>query len=75
MDLATKEQFKWKFYRLVVMLNIILVLVAVAVIVLFLAAEEYRIPLFTLLVLSAIVFTVYFWFQYRRTREWLHNQG
>ena len=74
MDLATKEQFKWKFYRLVVMLNIILVLVAVAVIALFLAPEGYRIPLFTLLVLSAIVFTVYFWFQYRRTREWLHNQ-
>jgi cell division protein FtsW (lipid II flippase) len=56
------------------MLNIILVLVAIAVIALFLAPEGYRILLFTLLVLSAIVFTVYFWFQYRKTREWLHNQ-
>jgi heme/copper-type cytochrome/quinol oxidase subunit 4 len=74
MDLATKEQFKWKFYRLVVILNIILVTVAIAVVALFLAPEGYRIPLFILLVLSAVVFTVYFWFQYRKTREWLHNQ-
>ena len=74
MDLATKEQFKWKFYRLVVMLNIIFVLVALAVIALFLAPEEFRISLFTVLVLPAIVFTVYFWFQFRSTREWLRNQ-
>ncbi len=29
MDLATKEKFKWKFYRLAVLLNIIILLVGV----------------------------------------------
>jgi hypothetical protein len=74
MDLATKEQFKWKFYRLVVMLNGIILIVAIGVIALFKAPEAYRIPLFLLLVFSAAACALYFWSQYRRTREWLHKQ-
>jgi hypothetical protein len=74
MDLATKERFKWKFYRLAVLLNIIILLVAIAVIALLRAPEGYRLPAFLLLILSAAVFTLYFWRQYQSTREWLHNQ-
>ena len=74
MDLATKEQFKWKFYRLVVMLNLIFLLVAIGIIALFLAPVAFRIPAFLFLILSAAMFTIYFWSQYRRTQEWLHKQ-
>jgi hypothetical protein len=74
MDLATKEQFKWKFYRLVVMLNIIFLLVAIGIFVFFKAPGEYRIPVFLFLVFSVTGLTIYFWSQYLRTREWLRNQ-
>ena len=74
MDLATKEQFKWKFYRLVLMLNVIILLIAMGIIALFKAPGAYRIPVFLLLVLSAIGFTIYFWAQYRSTQAWLQKQ-
>ena len=74
MDLATKEQFKWKFYRLVLMLNLIILIVAIAIIALFRAPEGYRIPAFLLLVISAVVATVYVRSQYQSTRKWLENQ-
>jgi hypothetical protein len=74
MDLATKEQFKWKFYRLVLMLNVIILLVAIGIVALLKAPVAYRIPVFLLLVLSATGFTIYFWTQYRSTHEWLQKQ-
>jgi hypothetical protein len=74
MNLATKEQFKWKFYRLVLMLNVILILVAIGIVAFFKAPGPYRIPLFFILLLAAMGFMLYFWSQYRSTREWLQNQ-
>jgi len=74
MDLATKEQFKWKFYRLVLMLNVIILIIAIGIIALFKAPDAYRIPVFLLLVLSATGFTIYFWSQYRSTHAWLQKQ-
>ena len=74
MDQATKEQFKWKFYRLVVMLNVIILLVAIGIIALFKAPGAYHIPVSFLLLLSAAGFTIYFWSQYRSTHEWLQKQ-
>jgi len=74
MDLATKEQFKWKFYRLVVLLNGIILIVAIGIIALFKAPEAYRIPVFLILIFAAALCAFYFWSQYRITREWLHKQ-
>lgn len=74
MDLATKEKLKWKFYRLTVMLNLIILLVAIAIIVFFKAPEGYRIPAALVLILSTAGFMIYFWGQYRSTREWLNSQ-
>jgi hypothetical protein len=75
MDAATKEQFKWKFYRLTLLLNFIVLLVAIGVIALFIAPIEYRIPLFLILLLAAITVGIYFWGKYRETRAWLEKQG
>lgn len=74
MDLATKEQFRWKFYRLAVMLNIIILLVAIGVLAFFRAPEPYRIPAVVLLVISAGMLAIWFLRQYRTTREWLNSQ-
>jgi uncharacterized membrane protein YvlD (DUF360 family) len=74
MDPATKESFRWKFYRLQIMINIVIFLVAAAFIVLFLAAEKYRIPGFIGLILAAIILALYTWNRYRVTKAWLEEQ-
>lgn len=40
MDLATKEKFKWKFYRLAALLNIIILLVGIGILSLFWMPES-----------------------------------
>ena len=74
MDPATKESFRWKFYRLQIMINIVIFLVAAAFIALFLAAEEYRIPAFIILLLAAIILALYTRNKYRVTKAWLEEQ-
>ncbi len=73
MDPATKEQFKWKFYRLAVLLNIIILLIAIGVVTLIKAPQEYRILAFALLIFVAIALAVYFRRNYQKTREWLEE--
>jgi hypothetical protein len=36
--------------------------------------EKYRIPFVLLFGLLVVGFTIYFWGQYRKTREWLDHQ-
>jgi hypothetical protein len=74
MDPATKESFRWKFYRLQIMINIVILLVAAAFMVLFLAPEEYRIPGFIGLILSATILALYTRNRYRVTKAWLEEQ-
>jgi hypothetical protein len=74
MDLATKEKFKWKFYRLAIMLNIIILLVAIGILAWFLVPGVYRIPVILIIALLVGGLTIYFRGQYRKTREWLHQQ-
>ncbi|NYT07248.1 MAG: hypothetical protein GKC05_03200 [Methanomicrobiales archaeon] len=74
MDPATKERFKWKFYRLAVLLNIIILLVAIGVIAFFRAPQDFRIPALVVLVLAAATMSIYFWRKYRETKVWLMEQ-
>ncbi len=74
MDPATKERFKWKFYRLAVLLNIIVLLVALGVIAFFKAPPDYQVPLSALLVLAAVILGIYFWRKYKETKTWLKEQ-
>lgn len=74
MDPAAKERFKWKFYRLAVLLNLIILLVAIGVIAFFRAPPEYRIPSFVILVLAAGTLGIYFWRKYQETKTWLKEQ-
>ena len=71
MDKDAKTQFKWKFYRLTIQLNVIILLIALAVICLFIVQIPYRIFLMAgMLILACILF-----FDFRRkyieTKTWL----
>ena len=46
MDAKAKDLFRWKFYRLAVELNIIILLVAVSVLILFILPERLRVTVF-----------------------------
>jgi uncharacterized membrane protein HdeD (DUF308 family) len=73
MDDATKERFKWKFYRLALLLNVVILGYALAVIALFMG-RSYALPLFALLVVVASVLAFIFMKQYRREKAWLMAQ-
>ncbi len=75
MDPATKERFRWKFYRLQVLMNIVVLLFAVGVIALFLAPENFQIPVFLILVLAALILAVYTGRSYRETKKWLEEKS
>jgi len=74
MDPETKERFKWKFYRLAVLLNIIIIIVSIGVIAFFRAPSDYRIPLFVISVLTAVTLSIYFRSRYLETKTWLKEQ-
>ena len=71
MDEQSKEQFKWKFYRLAVQLNAIILLVALAVLFLFLAPAPYRLPVVAIMLVVAAVLSWNFTMSYRATKAWL----
>ena len=71
MDETAKEQFKWKFYRLAVQLNAIILLVALAVLFFFLAPVPYRLPALIVMLAIALVLSWNFVKSYRATKAWL----
>jgi len=71
MDETAKEQFKWKFYRLAVQLNAIILLVALAILFFFLAPEPYRLPALIILLAIALVLAWDFAKSYHATKAWL----
>ncbi len=75
MDDQTKEQFRWKFYRLVLQLNAIILLVALLVMAVLKAPEPYRIALIVLMVVLVAFISVNFTGKYRETRAWLGEQA
>jgi uncharacterized membrane protein YqjE len=71
MDETTKEQFKWKFYRLAVQLNAIILLVALSVLAIFLVPVPYRLPAVAIMLVFALVLSWNFVLKYRSTKAWL----
>ena len=71
MDETAKEQFKWKFYRLAVELNAIILLVALAVVSYFLVPMTYRLPAVIVMLAIALVLSWNFIINYRLTKAWL----
>jgi len=71
MDETTKEQFKWKFYRLAVQLNAIILLVALVIISVFLLPPLYGVPAAIVMLVIALVLSWNFVMSYRSTKAWL----
>lgn len=74
MDEATKERFKWKFYKLTLVLNVIILLAALGVIALFKAPFDMNIPFSLGLFAATAVLSVLFLRMYKVEKAWLDSQ-
>jgi Ca2+/Na+ antiporter len=75
MDENAKAQFKWKFYRLTVELNIIVLLVAVSLLVFFIIHSPYSIPVIIGMLALALLLVMDFIKKYRETKAWLDDNA
>lgn len=73
MDADAKVQFKWKFYRLTVELNIIILLIAMSVPVFLIIHSPYTIPVIIGMLALALLVLWDFLGNYRETKAWLDD--
>jgi hypothetical protein len=74
MEEDVKTRFKWKFYRLTVELNIIILLVAMSIIVFFILHSPYSIPIIIGMLILAFILSLDFFKKYKDTKKWLDEQ-
>ena len=75
MDEDAKDKFKWKFYRLTLQLNVIVLLVALSVIGYFFLPVPYRLPIIAVMFILAVVLSVNFRMSYLKTKAWLDENA
>ncbi|WAC05445.1 MAG: hypothetical protein OS112_02105 [Methanoregula sp.] len=75
MDAITKEQFRWKFYRLALQLNAVIFLAALTVMAVFIAPEPYRILLVLAMTALVAYLAISFRKKYRETQAWLYEHA
>jgi hypothetical protein len=73
MDENAKAQFKWKFYRLTVELNIIILLIAMSIPVFLIIRSPYTIPIIIGMLALALILLWDFLGKYRETKAWLDD--
>jgi hypothetical protein len=73
MDENAKAQFKWKFYRLTVELNIIVLLIAMSIPVFLIIHSPYTIPIIMGMLAFALILLWDFLGKYRETKAWLDD--
>ena len=74
MDEDAKTRFKWKFYRLTIQLNIIILLVAVSIIVFFIFHSPYSVPIIIGMLFLALILSLDFFKKFKETKKWLGEQ-
>ena len=75
MDENAKTQFKWKFYRLTVELNIIVLLVAISIPVFLIIHSHYTVPVITGMLALALILSWDFIKKYKETQAWLNDNA
>jgi hypothetical protein len=70
-----KTQFKWKFYRLTIQLNIIILLVAGSIIGFFIIPSPYTVPFILGMLILALILSLDFVKKYRKTKTWLEEHA
>jgi hypothetical protein len=71
MDENAKARFKWKFYRLTVELNIIVLLFAVSILVFLIIHSPYTTPVIIGMLALALILSWDFIKKYQETKAWL----
>ena len=75
MEDDSKTRFKWKFYRLTIELNIIILLVALSIIAFFIIHSTYSVPLITGMLFLAVLLSWDFFKKYKKTKAWLDDHA
>lgn len=75
MDENAKAQFKWKFYRLTVELNIIVLLIAMSIPIFLIIHSPYTIPIILGMLALALILLWDFLGKYRETKAWLDDNA
>jgi hypothetical protein len=75
MDENAKAQFKWKFYRLSVELNIIVLLIAMSIPVFLIIQSPYTILIIIVMLALALILSWDFMKKYRETKAWLDDNA
>ena len=75
MDEDAKTRFKWKFYRLTVELNIIVLLVALCILVFFIIHSSYAIPAIIGMLVLTLFLSWDFIKKYKHTKAWLDENA
>jgi ABC-type transport system involved in cytochrome bd biosynthesis fused ATPase/permease subunit len=74
MEEDAKTRFKWKFYRLTLELNIIILLVAMSIIVFIIIHSLYSVPIIIGMLVVALILSLDFFKKYKDTKKWLDEQ-
>jgi Ca2+/Na+ antiporter len=75
MDEKEKAQFRWKFYRLTVELNIIILLVAMSIPVFIIIQSAFTLPIVIGMLVIALILFLDFAKKYRETKAWLDENA
>jgi hypothetical protein len=75
MDENAKTRFKWKFYRLTVELNIIVLLVAMSIPVFLLIHSPFIVPVIIVMLALALILSWDFFKKYQETKAWLDDNA
>lgn len=75
METETKEQWRWKFYRLALHLNAVILCAALTVMAVLKAPDPFRIPAIVILVILDVFLLFTFYRNYYITKAWLDEHG
>jgi hypothetical protein len=75
MDDASKEQFRWRFWHLTVILNGVILFFALVPIGFFLFPDPYKTPGAVISLILGILLTVIFTRNYHKTKAWLNEHA
>ena len=75
MDEKAKAQFRWKFYRLTVELNIIILLIAMSIPVYIIVQSPVTIPVIFIMLAVAFILLLDFMKKYQETKAWLDDNA
>jgi hypothetical protein len=75
MDENAKARFKWKFYRLTVELNIIILLVAMSLAIFLIIHSSYTVPVTLGMLALAVILSLDFIKKYHETKAWLDDNA